>query len=99
MFFSSRRTKAAKYSFVGNPDRCPSACEMQTISPNNDSGADGVASIMAHEAEEMLTDPDLNAWYDSRDVENADKGAWTFGPTTGTIGNGAYNQRLAPITG
>src|SRR5712692_8168021 len=53
-----------KYSFVGNPDRCPSACEMQTISPNNDSGADGMASIMAHEAEEMQTDPDLNAWYD-----------------------------------
>lgn len=81
-----------KYSFVGNPDRCPSACEMQTISPNNDSGADGMASIMAHEAEEMLTDPDLNAWYDSRGAENADKCAWRFGPTTGTIGRGAYNQ-------
>ncbi len=81
-----------KYAFVGNPDRCPSACEMQTISPNNDSGADGMASIMAHEAEEALTDPDLNAWYDSRGAENADKCAWKFGPTTGTIGSGAYNQ-------
>ena len=35
-----------KYSFVGNPDRCPSACEAQTVSPNGDSGADGMASIM-----------------------------------------------------
>ena len=84
-----------KYSFVGNPDRCPSACEMQTISPNGDSGADGMASVMAHEAEEALTDEDLNAWYDSSGLENADKCAWKFGPTTGTIGNGAYNQTFA----
>jgi len=47
---------------------------------------------MAHEAEEALTDEDLNAWYDSSGLENADKCAWKFGPTTGTIGNGAYNQ-------
>ena len=44
-----------KYSFVGNPDRCPSACEEETVSPNGDSGADGMASIMAHEAEETTT--------------------------------------------
>ena len=81
-----------KYSFVGNPDRCPSACEMQTVSPNGDSGADGMASIMAHEAEETTSDPDLNAWYDSSGAENADKCAWRFGPTTGSIGNGAYNE-------
>ena len=31
-----------KYSFVGNPDRCPNACEEQTASPNGDSGADGM---------------------------------------------------------
>jgi len=81
-----------KYAFVGNPDRCPSSCEMQTTSPNGDSGADGMASVMAHEAEEALTDPDLNAWYDSSGQENADKCAWKFGPTTNSIGSGAYNQ-------
>lgn len=81
-----------KYSFVGNPDRCPSACEAQTTSPNGDSGADGMASIMAHESEEAASDPDLNAWYDSSGAENADKCAWKFGPTQ-TLGNGAkYNQ-------
>jgi len=84
-----------KFSFVGNPDRCSSACEAQTVSPNGDSGADGMASIMAHEAEETATDPDLNAWYDSGGAENADKCAWKWGPTTGTVGNGAYNQTLA----
>ncbi len=83
-----------KYSIVGNPDRCPSACEAQTVSPNGDSGADGMASIMAHESEEAASDPDLNAWYDSNGLENADKCGWKFGPTTGTIGNGAYNQTL-----
>jgi hypothetical protein len=81
-----------KYAFVGNLDRCPDACEVQDISPNHNSGADGMASIMAHEAEEILTDPDLNAWYDSLGNENADKCAWTFGPTVGQIGRGAYNQ-------
>jgi len=83
-----------KYAFVGNPDRCTSACEAETNSPNGDSGADGMASIMAHESEEAISDPDLNAWYDSRGQENADKCAWKFGPTTGSIGSGGYNQTL-----
>jgi hypothetical protein len=81
-----------KFAFIGNPDRCPSACEEETTSPNGDSGADGMASIMAHEMEETLTDPDLNAWYDSSGEENADKCAWKFGPVHGTMGNGAYNE-------
>jgi hypothetical protein len=83
-----------KYAFVGNPDRCSNACEAQTKSPNNDSGADGMASIMAHETEEAISDPDLNAWYDGSGNENADKCAWKWGPTTGSVGNGAYNQTL-----
>ena len=82
------------YAFVGNPDHCPSACEMQLASPNGDSGADGMASIMAHEASEAVTDPDLNAWYDSAGNENADKCAWKFGPVSGVLGQGAYNQTL-----
>jgi hypothetical protein len=84
-----------KYSFVGNPDRCPSACEWQSASsPNNNPGADGMASIIAHELEEATTDPDLNAWYDRRGYENADKCAWTFG-TTSTASNGSiYNVTL-----
>lgn len=81
-----------KFAFVGNPDRCPSACEMQVMSPNGDSGADGMASIMAHEAAEAVTDPDLNAWYDSAGNENADKCAWKFGPITSAFGHGAYDQ-------
>ena len=83
-----------KYSFVGNPDRCPSACEAQTSSPNGNAGADGMASIISHELEEAVTDPDLNAWYDRQGQENADKCAWTFG-TESTASNGSsYNVTL-----
>jgi hypothetical protein len=53
-----------------------------------------MASIIAHELEEAATDPDLNAWYDSRGYENADKCAWTFG-TESTASNGSkYNVTL-----
>jgi hypothetical protein len=83
-----------KYAFIGNPDRCPSSCAAQTTSPNGNAGADGMASIISHELEEAATDPDLNAWYDTRGQENADKCAWTWGTTT-TMANGAkYNVTL-----
>ncbi len=82
-----------KFAFVGNPARCPSACTNGTAAPNGDVGADGAASIVAHELEEATTDPDLNAWYDSRGAENADKCAWTFG-TTSNNGTGVYNMVL-----
>lgn len=82
-----------KYSFVGNPDRCPSACEAQTTGPNGNAGADGMASIIAHELEEAVTDPDLNAWFDTRGAENADKCAWTFG-TTYTANGAQANMKL-----
>ena len=86
-----------KYSFIGNPDRCPSACEAQSTGPNGNAGADGMASIIAHELEEAVTDPDLNAWYDTRGQENADKCAWTFG-TVQTAPNGAaYNLTLGSM--
>jgi hypothetical protein len=77
-----------KYAFIGNPDRCPSSCAAQTTSPNGNAGADGMASIIAHECEEATTDPDLNGWYDRRGAENADKCAWTFG-TEYTASNGS----------
>ncbi len=85
-----------KYAFVGNPARCPSACTNGTAPPNGDVGADGAASIIAHELEEATTDPDLNAWYDSRGEENADKCAWKFG-TTYNNGTGVANMNLGGL--
>ncbi len=84
-----------KYSFVGNADRCPSACAAQTTSPNSNSGADAMASVMAHESEEAISDPDLNAWYDGSGNENADKCAWKWGPYQRATNGAAYNQTLA----
>ena len=84
-----------KYAFVGNPERCPSACAQQTTkSPNGNIGADGMASIIAHEFEEAASDPDLNAWYDRRGAENADKCAWTFGSTYTTSNGSLANMKL-----
>ena len=86
-----------KYSFVGNPGS-NAACSVQTsVSPNSNVGADAMASIMAHELEETATDPDLNAWWDSRGYENADKCAWTFGNTY-TVANGSKaNMKLGGL--
>ncbi|MFA5171990.1 MAG: hypothetical protein WC426_10530 [Sulfuriferula sp.] len=83
-----------KYSFVGNPDQCPSACEAQTTSPNGNAGADGMASVLTHELEEAVTDPDLNAWYDTLGKENADKCAWKFGTTYTTSNGSLANMKL-----
>ncbi len=83
-----------KYSFVGNAARCITSCAAQSTGPNGNAGADGMVSIVAHELEEAVSDPDLNAWYDTRGAENADKCAWTFG-TLFTAPNGAkYNMTL-----
>lgn len=83
-----------KYAFIGNPARCPSSCTNGTAAPNGSVGADGAASIIAHELEEAVTDPDLNAWYDRQGAENADKCAWTFGTTYTTSNGGVANMRL-----
>lgn len=84
-----------KFGFVGNPDRCPSLCEAQTTSPNSNSGADAMATILVHESQESITDPDGNAWYDALGNENSDKCAWKFGPTQTTSDGARYNHTFA----
>jgi hypothetical protein len=77
-----------KYAFVGNAARCITSCAAQSNGPNGNAGADGMTSVMAHELEETVTDPDLNAWYFASGNENADQCAWTFG-TEYTAADGA----------
>ncbi|MDP9121248.1 MAG: EXORDIUM family protein [Acidobacteriota bacterium] len=78
-----------KYGFIGNPDRCPNNCEgIPGNAPNGNSGADGMATVIAHETMESVTDPDLNAWFDGRGAENGDKCNFNFGPTF-TTSNGS----------
>jgi hypothetical protein len=90
--------KDVKYSFVGDASRNLSACAAQTSSsPNGNPAADAMISVIAHELEEAVTAPDLNAWFDSRGYENADKCAWTFGSTY-TVANGSIaNMKLGGL--
>ena len=90
-----------RYSFVGNANRCLSGCAIQSTSPNNNPGVDGMVSVVAHELEEALSDPDpRSGWADSAGAENADKCAWTFGHAQQTAANGSfYNITLPTATG
>jgi Phosphate-induced protein 1 conserved region len=96
-----------KYAFVGNPDRCPSGCEIQTTGPNSPAtgvgGADGLINVLSHEQFEAITDPDLNAWFDTSGQEDSDKCNFNFGTTStcnanglcsasGTSAHAKYNQ-------
>jgi hypothetical protein len=85
-----------RYSFVGNANRCLSACAAQTVSPNSNAGVDGMISVIAHELEEAVTDPDpRSGWADRRGAENADKCAWTFGHAQYQTANGSWaNMQL-----
>jgi len=85
-----------KYAFVGNPDRCPATCEAQTVSPNNNSGGDGMINIVAQQLDMTITDPDMNAWWNVQTgKENADQCAWLFGDLLGgSMGNAAYNETM-----
>jgi hypothetical protein len=47
--------------------------------------------VSGHELSEVLTDPQLNAWYDQRGSENADKCAWTF---NGLVTIGAQSWKI-----
>jgi len=86
-----------KYSFVGNPSiQCPDGCmAQQNASPNNNPGADAMASIMSHELSEAVTDPDLNAWFQTATgEENGDLCNFNFGAVF-NVGNGSVaNQQL-----
>jgi hypothetical protein len=56
-------------AFVGDPaTQCPhghpgGTCSPQALSPNGNEGADAMASVMAHELNETVTDPHVNGWF------------------------------------
>ena len=90
---SYNQGNSMKYAFVGDPTSV-SNCIPQTASPNKNPGADAMLSVLVHELEETMTDPQLNAWYDAKGKENADKCAWTWGSVNGDSTNGYYNLTL-----
>jgi hypothetical protein len=83
-------TADIRYAFVGDAAKCITSCAAQSTSPNDNPGADGMISVIAHELSEAVTDPDIaTGWrfYSTDGNENADECAWTFG-TEYTAPNG-----------
>jgi len=79
-YYVSTTKQNIKYGWIGNPaTKCPGSCAPQAIGPNGNTGADAAVNVLGHELLETISDPDINAWYDSRGQENSDKCAWTFG--------------------
>jgi hypothetical protein len=52
-----------------------------------------MVTVVAHELEEAVTDPDLNGWVGASGVENGDACVWTFGDTYPS-GGGQANMHL-----
>lgn len=86
--------KRLAFAFIGDPSG-PNlrVCAPQAVSPNGDGGGDAMVSVIAHELDEMVTDPYLDAWYDDAGEENADRCSWTYG-TTYRVGRAVANVRL-----
>jgi hypothetical protein len=70
-----------KISWVGNAEaRYAYSCIWNYQTTMSGSlGADGMASVIAHELDESVTDPNLTSWFNPGYVENGDLCAWTFG--------------------
>ena len=90
-----------QFAFFFNLDGDP-GCNPGS-SPGHSQGLTALANVSGHELSEAVTDPHLNAWYDSAGNENADKCAWTFNGLEsfggqswliqGNWSNNAYNSR------
>jgi len=91
-----------QFAFFFNLDG-DSGCNPGSTIVGTSQGLAAVANVSAHELSETMTDPALNAWWDSTTgYENSDKCAWTFSSTPPTFGgrqwklqgnwsNAAYN--------
>jgi hypothetical protein len=68
-----RNNVDVKYAFVGDADRCGGRCYFGGT-PNGNSAADSMTSVVAHELAEAITDPRPgDTWIDSAGREMADK--------------------------
>ena len=81
-----------KFAFVGNSARCINSCAASNIGigPNGNAGADGMANVIAHELNETITDPLLNAWFAGSTLgEVGDLCNFNFGTNEFSAPNGA----------
>jgi hypothetical protein len=86
--------------FANDPYVAGLNCDVGEEHPNNNVSDATIAGGLAHEHSESITDPQLNAWYDVKKREVADKcrtlnAASEYGEPLGTAPDGAnYNQVL-----
>lgn len=81
--------KTIKFGFFFDLDG-DSGCDPNDTSSGHSAGLAALANVSGHELSEMMTDPQLNAWYDSSGAENSDKCAWTFGKTLVSLGGSSW---------
>jgi hypothetical protein len=77
-----------QFGFFFKLDNDP-GCDPQSPTSQSE-GLQALGNVSGHELSEMMTDPQLNAWYDSRGAENADKCAWTFGSKLLNLGGTSW---------
>jgi hypothetical protein len=80
-----------QFGFFFNLDGDPGCDPQAPSSLGHSQGLSALANVSGHELSEMLTDPQLNAWYDQKGAENADKCAWTF---NGTVAIGSQRWKI-----
>jgi len=67
-----------RYALIPDPTQKCSACNGgfavygDTVTPNNDFGADTMVDDIVHELSETVTDPDISAWYTQSGAEDGD---------------------------
>jgi len=80
-----------QFGFFFNLDGDPSCDPGSPSSLGHSQGLAALANVSGHELSEMLTDPQLNAWYDQKGDENSDKCAWTF---SGSVAIGGQSWKI-----
>jgi len=78
------------YAFLPYTGTSLSGCGVPR-SPNNNIDADSTINVTSHELAEAVTDPLLNAWFDSSGEEIGDKCAFQFSSTTSANGDTTMN--------
>ena len=99
--FGTFASTTLRYGLIGNPaTQCPATmqyyCSHQSTTPNNNEGADAMTSVIAHEINETVTDPNGDGWYGSsaQNDEVGDKCNFNFGATYSTANGSQANVRL-----
>jgi hypothetical protein len=89
-YHSSSATANALYTVQPYPDT--GGCNLPQH-PNGDVDADNTISLISHEHNEAITDPQGTGWFDdTTGFENGDICQFDFGAPLGATGSGQFNQ-------